>query len=65
MGMQRRRECLFFPHNNRGIHGHPAPHQSTERNGGIEALRDWKEEKRDWLAGGKRVNESKRNALRV
>lgn len=28
---QRRREGLFFPYNNRGIHGHPAPHQSTER----------------------------------
>lgn len=29
-GMERRREGLLFPHNNRGIHGHPAPHQSTE-----------------------------------
>lgn len=28
-GMERRREALLFPHNNRGIHGHPAPHQST------------------------------------
>lgn len=29
-----------FPHNNRGIHGHPAPHQSTEKDGGIERLEE-------------------------
>lgn len=32
-GSRRRRQCLLFPHNNRGIHGHPAPHQSTETDG--------------------------------
>ena len=34
--MERRREDLLFPHNNRGMHGHPSPHQSTERDGGME-----------------------------
>lgn len=32
-GSRRRRQCLLFPHNNKGIHGHPAPHQSTETDG--------------------------------
>lgn len=38
--MQRRRDGLLFPHNNKGIHGHPAPHQSTERGRGLEGLKD-------------------------
>lgn len=49
-GTQRRRERLLFPHNNRGIHGHPAPHQSTERDG--EGLKDGKDGGRDGLAEG-------------
>lgn len=38
-GAQRRREGLLFPHNNRGIHGHPAPHQSTGVEGGLKIER--------------------------
>lgn len=34
-GVQRR-DGLLFPHNNKGIHGHPAPHQSTERGKGLD-----------------------------
>lgn len=52
----------MFPHNNRGIHGHPAPHQSTERDGGggkIERWEEWME-----LAEGMKVDERKRNGRR-
>lgn len=62
--MQRRRERLLFPHNNRGIHGHPAPHQSTERDGGMERLKDGKDGGRDGLAVDRKVQESKRNGRR-
>lgn len=59
-GAQRQRERLLFPHNNRGIHGHPAPHQSTGRwgRGGLKRLKDGK----DGLAAGRKVHESTRNA---
>lgn len=60
-GTQKRRERLLFPHNNRGIHGHPAPHQSTERGGGMEELKDGKDGEKDGLAGGRKVHESKMN----
>lgn len=50
---ERRRERLLFPHNNRGIHGHPAPHQSTERDGGMERLKDGKRGGRGgWVGRG-------------
>lgn len=60
-GALRRRERLLFPHNNRGIHGHPAPHQSTERGGGMEELKDGKDGGRGGLAGGRQVHESRMN----
>lgn len=49
-GAQRQRERLLFPHNNRGIHGHPAPHQSTERwgRGGFEKIERWE----GWVGSG-------------
>lgn len=49
-GAQRQRERLLFPHNNRGIHGHPAPHQSTERwgRGGVEKIERWE----GWVGSG-------------
>lgn len=35
--------CLLFPHDNRGIHSHPSPHQSTERDGGRdEGMEGWR-----------------------
>lgn len=54
----------MFPHNNRGIHGHPAPHQSTERDGGMGRLKDGKDRGRDGLAEGRKVHENKRNGGR-
>lgn len=45
-GVQRRRDGLLFPHNNKGIHGHPAPHQSTERGRGLEGLKGGEDKSR-------------------
>lgn len=51
-GTQRRRERLLFPHNNRGIHGHPAPHQSTERDGGGGKIERWERWREGWVGRG-------------
>lgn len=55
--MQRRRDGLLLPHNNKGIHGHPAPHQSTDRgvkDGGEAGWVSKREESKDAQGGRER-----------